>query len=1009
MEATRKRRRRGPEHPYPGLRPYYSHENLIFFGRDGQIDTLINRMRDSKFLAVLGGSGSGKSSLVRAGLLPALDAGRMSGASDWKIAIMRPGDRPIHFLAEELANLIKAPNDPSYQMIEPMAMLKTMLASSCFGLEEAAMGPILEQGQNLLIVVDQFEEIFRFADEMGNKGQEDEARAFIRLLIEATSKPENPIYIIITMRSDFLGECPRFVDLPEAINRGQYLIPRLSRQEMRETITRPGAVFHGQFAPELVVRLLNDVGDNPDQLPILQHALMRTWNIHKEGEEVQITDYSAIGGLGNALNQHAEEIYASLEMKGLAPVTEMLFKCLTKMESDGRGIRRPTRLKDICAVRDMPELQVIEVIEAYRAKGCSFLMPPEGVPLTPDSVIDISHESFMRLWKRLGDWLREESRAAEQYILLSRATALYLQGKANLWRQPELGIALKWQEETKPTEAWASRYEGNYEASMKFLSDSHAAWIKEEEEKAAVLLLQQKSESQRKNLRRLVVVICVIIGLLVFSVFATIYALDQKGIAEQKTLEVEAKADTLRKTLDINADLLKETKSLNDLLALRIDTITIQKRELGEQFTIVQQQRNDIASANAALQVSNASLKDAFDTLEVKNKLTEAAKKEADVQRDLAMEARTRSEITSNQLQALFMAAQSLETPSKDSAKALAEMAYDLYTANGGSPYDSRIYTAMEKALDRISPQIQSRLECYPVIMDYSPSRDLAAVMGLDGTLWEVRNVNVKGAVSPSMTSSKGNQINVLEYVPEINGIIASNQSNALVVYDISGKSLRTISGHTEPVTSLKYLPGRKVLLSTTQSGDFRLTDGTWKSKTFPIVFPEPKNKITAIEVSPDEQYLVVGNNLTLTLYLWGEPASTLGSVSLQSPVAKMAFNRDATILAIGLENGEVWFYEWASKSLRPIMSHRSKVTAVGFSPDGKYFASGSFDQSLRLLRTYDLKSPPIALTGHGDWVTGLGFSADSKALYSISKDKTIRHWYTQPAELKDALHQVTP
>jgi WD40 repeat protein len=474
-------------------------------------------------------------------------------------------------------------------------------------------------------------------------------------------------------------------------------------------------------------------------------------------------------------------------------------------------------------------------------------------------------------------------------------------------------------------------------------------------------------------------------------------------------LEVEAKADTLRKTLDINADLLKETKSLNDLLALRIDTITIQKRELGEQFTIVQQQRNDIATANAALQVSNASLKDAFDTLEVKNKLTEAAKREADVQRDLAMEARTRSEITSNQLKALFMAAQSLETPSKDSAKALAERAYDLYTANGGSPYDSRIYIAMEKALDRISPQIQYRLDCYPVMMDYSPSKDLAAVMGLDGTLWGVRNVNIKEAVSPSMTSSKGNQINVLEYVPEIDRIIACNQSNALMVYDISGKDIRTISGHTEPVTSLKYLPGRKVLLSTSQSGDFRLTDGTWKSKAFPIQLPDPKNKITAIEVSPDEQYLVVGNNLTLTLYLWGDSARALGSVSLQSPIAKMAFNRDETILALGLENGEVWFYDWASKSLRPLMSHRSKVTAVGFSPDGKYFASGSFDQSLRLLRTYDLKSPPIALTGHGDWVTGLGFSADSKSLYSISKDKTIRHWYTQPEELKDALHQLKP
>jgi hypothetical protein len=138
----------------------------------------------------------------------------------------------------------------------------------------------LAADENLLLVVDQFEELFRFQSMSGGE----EAAAFVNLLLEAARSRTASIYVVLTMRSDFLGDCAQFRDLPEAINDGQYLIPRMSRSQRRQAIVGPvavGAAARGQpvaMTPRLVQCLLNDVGDNPDQLPVLQHALMRTWD-----------------------------------------------------------------------------------------------------------------------------------------------------------------------------------------------------------------------------------------------------------------------------------------------------------------------------------------------------------------------------------------------------------------------------------------------------------------------------------------------------------------------------------------------------------------------------------------------------------------------------------------------------------------------------------------------------------------------------------------------------------
>lgn len=269
------------KNPFPGLRPFEPEEASVFFGRGVHTQELQRRLQRNRFLAVVGTSGSGKSSLVRAGLIPALHAhaqGRREPG--WRVAILRPGGDPIGALALALTApevLCPAPAQADGEGRRLQAILaEVTLRRSTLGLVEVVREARLPAGEQVLVVVDQFEEIFRFERHMAGRDATEEAAAFVKLLLQGSRATDVPLYVVLTMRSDYLGDCAKFRDLPEMINDAQYLIPRLTREQRREAIVEPIAMARSSIKPRLVQRLLNEVGDNPDQLPILQHALMRT-------------------------------------------------------------------------------------------------------------------------------------------------------------------------------------------------------------------------------------------------------------------------------------------------------------------------------------------------------------------------------------------------------------------------------------------------------------------------------------------------------------------------------------------------------------------------------------------------------------------------------------------------------------------------------------------------------------------------------------------------------------
>lgn len=499
--------------PFPGLRAFTDDESRIYFGRESQVDELLRRLRKHRFLAVVGSSGSGKSSLVRAGLIPALQGGQMNEAGSlWKIALFRPIDDPIGNLARALNDdRVFGSGEESERSLE-ISLTEMVLRTAASGLSDVAAENGMANNVNLLIVVDQFEELFRFRNrQKAQHNAKDEADSFVRLLLNAVTEQKRfSIFVMITMRSDYLGDCAAFGDLPQAMNESQYLIPRLNRSELESAIRGPIAVGGASIADRLVNLLINDIGADQDQLPVLQHALMRTWDHWertREGESdvIDIRNYEAIGKMSHALADHADSVYDNLPTPQAQRIASVLFKCITDRSADPRGIRRPTTIKEVAEVAGVDEAEVSEVVNEFRAIGRTFILPmPPPKDLTPETSLDLSHESLLRIWSKLEKWADEEVNSS---LIYNRLADTAVKGFA-LYREPELSNALDWLKDQKPTSTWAKRYDKDsdqqeatrLEQALAFLEQSKQSKL--DEEKAIESARQEKEKQSQRELER---------------------------------------------------------------------------------------------------------------------------------------------------------------------------------------------------------------------------------------------------------------------------------------------------------------------------------------------------------------------------------------------------------------------------------------------------------------------------------------------------------------------------
>jgi WD40 repeat protein/energy-coupling factor transporter ATP-binding protein EcfA2 len=1039
--------------PFPGLRPFEPEEDYLFFGREKQIDELLRRLRGNRFLAILGTSGCGKSSLVRSGLIPSLQGGAMVRAgSSWRVALARPGADPLGNLAIALAAPgVLAEQDEAGE--NGRAFVEATLRASRLGLIECVRQARLPEHDNLLVVIDQFEELFRFMD----AGERGDALAFGKLLLAAAGQQEHRIYVALTMRSDFVGNCMELTGLPEAVNEGLYLVPRMLRDELRAAITGPVAVGGGTIAPRLVARLLNDVGDDPDQLPVLQHALMRTWELWRQdrspGEPLDLRHYEAIGTLKEALSRHCDEAYGELDAAEQR-IAELMWKALTDRGTDGRGLRRPAPLAEIGELAAAGTAAVAAVVERFRSPGRCFLMPPAGVELRAGSVLDLSHESLMRVWRRLAAWTEDEARSAQVYLGLARAAASHEAGTAALWRDPELQLALSWRDSHRPTAAWARRYDPGFERAMRFLNASAAERDQE---------IARREELRRRELRR-ARTLALVLGtsaLVTLALGGLAFTQKHRAEGEQRRAEGEksrAKAalvETLRQK-----GIADQQKRLAEEQKRRAETesrIAEDQKAIAEQHgRVAEQQRRIADSERRKAEAEQQVAKDkAAEALTARHE-AEGRRNEAIQEREIAEKARAeavKSEAETRRLSVLSGAhatALSILHPPpewpKDLPALLAVQVFKMNRENGGSAEAPEVFAALRAGLDRLATDPD------PVVRG---DGDAVRAIAVAPNGWEVFSGSEDGKVRrldlrhlevrATVLGSLGAGVRTLSLSAGADLLAAASAAGEVRLWDLRqpAPAAREVDvrgqdggGRDHPgeavqpkaagaaevvVSSFAFQPGGLLLASGAADGTIRLRD--LDHGTLDVRLHAAGKRVLSLAFSADGRLLAAGLGQGGGALVWQtrQPAAAATSACPGKDVRALAFSPDGKTLACGTGQGEVRLLRHPMPSLESAASlaaerrmemhdvvspgeHRAAnveivipgpataINALRFSPDGRWLAAASGDGSARLWNLGSTQGP-IVLQGHESWVWSLAYSPDGSRLLTGGEDRTIHVW----------------
>jgi len=974
--------------PFPGLRPFKIEESHLFFGREGQSDEVLLKLSKSRFVGVIGPSGSGKSSFIYCGVLPILYGGFLTDASpNWEVVVTRPGAGPIDNLAESLLKNNKEYLDaePEEQKIK-RTIFSTLLRSSSLGLVEAVEQSRRSADVNYLILVDQFEELFRFKDST-DPNSVNETLAFVNLLIEAINYPDSPIYVAITMRSDFIGDCAQFPELTRKINDSHYLIPQMTREQKRRAIEGPVAVGSAVVTPRLVQQLLNDLGDNPDQLPILQHALMRTWSYWAsyrdyEEEPVDLKHYEAIGTMSEALSMHANEAFDELtdEQKHIC---EVMFKAITEKRGENFGIRRPTRLNEIASIADCSEDELIDIIEKFREPGRSLLTPAYGTPITSKSMVDISHESLMRIWVRLKNWVDNEADAVQMYVRLAEAASMYQVGKSGLWRPPDLQLALNWQAKHKPTLVWGQRYHPAFERTLVFLEYSKKEWETEQRIKE----LEQKRKLQRARRTALVLATATIISVL-FLIFAFLQKLEadkQTEIAKANLVEAQ-KQEKRAKEQTVIAEMQRK---LADKAAKEAKDA---QAEAEKQRIIADQNAEAARKSAEEARRQEGFAKDA-------QKLAEDNEKRANENAEAARKAEADAKRKRYIAQAKAMALKSLELSSQLELEGLlAQQAYMFNTEYGGDEYDNDIYNGLYYALrnnDHLLTRSLPDNENQAVQLqghEYGAARSLVTHRGdsdiysggSDGKIlqWDYKD----NRWQPKELVGKRNDYQV--YAMDINldetklaaaGVFSMDaENNYIELYDLNAMSNgpKKLTGFVNSVEDVHFTPDGKGLYARDNGGrSIKYSDF---SKTIQVVASQ---KINSLDLSGDGKK-IVGAGDNGTLYIW-DIANNYSVTELnlgKTPLTAVTWHPTENVMIVGDDNGLIRIIQ-GGITVRTLSGHRGPIEEIKYNHAANFFASASKDRTVRIWDVNKLNIPPIQLRDHLDWVWALSFSPDDEQI----------------------------
>ncbi len=1033
--------------PYPGLRPFNEDESIFFRGREEHIEKIILQLQEKKFLMLTGASGDGKSSIVYAGIIPNARAGFFKAKfNNWLIADFRPERSPLQNMAAAIAEKLNYV-DTAYVEKElgyGFSSLVNLYKKSSFYLDtsndgyknitETEQKKLKKKAANLFILVDQFEEFFTNSENYNNGKASVNAQVVVNLLLETAKialAEDLPIYIVCTMRSDYVGQCASFRGLPEYIGFSQFFVPRLKRKEVHQVIEEPAVLSGNKISNRLIETLINEC-DGQDQLPILQHALNRIWRAHAEdgAVEMDIIHYAKVGGidpkllpedqkteyfnwyrnqssfkqkfleegasLSNVLNAHARELYeasvdycckhieGNISRESAHKTLKEIFTCLTKI-NDSRAVRNRATVLEIKQIlgQNVDNKLIEGLVNLFREPENTLLKPFILKPsaehpthqysytpsLSDNDILDITHESLIRNWTDLTEWTKKDH---ENVSIIE-----------DLKKQVE-----RWEKENRSKDylltigslsyfkTWYNSINPNPYLLAKY--DSSNLSPKQKIEDATRFIQPAKdflriSEVNIKRNRRAVVIIAATIAVILIGF--TSWAFVERNNALEKTEEAK------------NAEMLAHESEDNAIQAKNMALLSKEKAQMSERTAVIAQKEALIAK-NKAEQASSEAKQNFIQA----KQNAELAKSET----ERATQALAESEkAKQDAIQSKISAEKAEKEASRISNLSLAQS------------------LALKSELFRADPQLQGLLayQAYKFTIDNGGNtQDPIIFAAIRNSFF---NLNKEAANSHMIALVEQRTAQLLA---DNNTLLTADKGGNIYKWDIKAEkqleSSRLI--YSDPFEIISFTDWPNIIMSGHKSG----TVCIWDINNFsnPLLIKELSGHKSALRTIAFNKaidiFATAGKDSSI--FIWKYMSSgieLLKQLKVNASVHTLVILPEGNTLLAALENGDLATIDITSEKTAVVFRDRkSKPWSIELTDDKKIIAVGYYDGKIRLfnaLKILTAENLIFTFSENNTSIEKMAFNKKADLLAVASADKSIKIFNLaqkaqKPLEIKD-------
>jgi WD40 repeat protein/transcriptional regulator with XRE-family HTH domain len=1021
--------------PFKGLRAFNESDAENFFGRETLVQQLLARLGEggelSRFLGVIGPSGSGKSSVVRAGLIPALRRGGLPGSENWFVVDMLPGKHPFEELEASLLRVA----------VNPPQSLLAQLKDGNRGLLRAVHRILpADESVELVLVIDQFEEVFTLVED------EAERALLLESIANAVMDERSRLRVIVTLRADFTDKPLRYVDFGEMMNRRFEFVLPLTADEVERAVAGPAQRVGLKLERGLVSTIIREAGNQPGTLPLLQYALSELFE-KREGHTLTNKAYREIGGVLGALGRSAEVTFLNLNEAERSAARQLFLRLVTLGEGTEDTRRRALRT----------ELDSLNLVSAVIDRfGKARLLTFDHDPITRGATVEVAHEALIREWVRLREWLTESradvrsqrqlAHAAQEWEGAKRDPSFLLTGaRLEQFEGWAMGtsVALTYVEQEFLTAGISERDRREAEERARQQRELENAQKLAETERA-------RAEEQAHSVKRLRQRALLLVGALVVAVVAAVFA----GMYARRNSELAAQ----------NASVAYAAKAA--------ESIAVQERNVARQQALIASVRELSSEANANLEIDpERSILLALQAVNKTHAVDGTVLPEAEDALHRAVQA-SRVELNlSGHSDSVWMSTfnpdgklivtASLDNTAKVWDAASGEEVLTLACSQERgcnaavfSPDGKFIATAGGDTIVRVW-EVASGREVLTLqghtdtVMFVAYSRDgkRLASCGWDGTtrIWDVVSGTELFTLSepPDVLSlwvdfnPDGTQVVVADtdwvegwvtvwdletsekvfilpgnativrsalYSPDGKSIVMTGDDQTAKLWDAqTGQKLLIFNGHTDSVSAAAFSPDGTRLATSSYDRHAKVWDVATGRELMDIA--GHRRDLSSVGFSPDGQRIVT-SSLDTTVKVWSVAPSRELLTLVNGPAiaftegSELAYNPDGSRLVVANSDPEprVWDVS-TGRLLFSLIGHNDAVTFATYSADGTRIATAGNDGIAKIWDATNGKEL-LTLTGHTSAVFGVAFSSDGTRVATTSFDDTAKVWDVSTGQL---------